>query len=235
MMARTESEKLIRALVCLKRASGGGLDESGLANVVEAQDILSEVVGQTLRPAQAARLLGVSQSAFQRWVYSGDIPTVLTPDDRLEVPLGAVVDLLDEVERSDAKRPLSAVIRQRRHRSVETADLNRLVPPKRRRRHEAAQLHSLAYHRLVAERLDATMVARAQRRLNRWEADNTVDPRWIAEWRRVLALPLEQMKRRLGAQTTQASELRQTSPFAGLLTEQERARLIEQVEERFTP
>jgi hypothetical protein len=234
-MKRTESEELIRALVCLKRASRGQLDDSSLSSIVEAQDILSEVVGQTLLPAQAARLLGVSQSALQRWTVSGDIPTVLTPEGRREVPLNAVVDLLEELELSDAKRPLSTVIRQRRGRSVETADLNRLVPPQRRRRHEAAQLHSLAYHRLVSERLDAAMIAQAQRRLDRWEAEDLVDARWIEEWRRVLSLPIEQVKRRIGARTTRASELRQTSPFAGVLTEQERARLVGQVEERFRP
>lgn len=234
-MDRTQLEKLVQVLVRLRRALRGELDTASLSSLVEAQDILTDVMGQTVRPAQAARLLGVSQPALQRWIDSGDIPTVQTPQERLEVPLSTVVDLLEEIERSDAKRPLSTVIGQRRRQSVETADLTRLVPPQRRRRHEAAELHSLAFHRLVAERLDATMIAQARRRLDRWEADDRVDARWVAEWRRVLSLPLEQVKRRISARSTRANELRQTSPFAGSLNEQERVRLVGQVEERFRP
>jgi hypothetical protein len=94
-------------------------------------------------------------------------------------------------------------------------------------------LNSLAYHRLVADRLDPLMIARARRRLDRWAEGDRVDPRWIEEWRHVLALPPEQVKRRISSGSARASELRQTSPFAGFLTEQERRRLAGQVEDRF--
>lgn len=232
-MERGDSERLIHALARLRTASQETGDAHVRGSIAEATELLSDVVGPTVRPASAARLLGVSHTALRRWIDSGDVPVLLTPEGRLEVPVSTVVDLLEEVGRTDAARPLSRVIGRRRRASEHAADLGRLVPPGRRRGHAAAELHSLAYHRLVAERLDESKIEQARRRLDRWEADGRVDPRWIAEWRGVLSLPLVQAKRRIGARTPEAGELRQTSPFAGVLTEQERRRLVEQVEERF--
>jgi len=48
----------------------------------------------------------------------------------------------------------------------------------------------------------------------------------------VLALPLPRIAKTISADTKRARELRQTSPFAGVLTEQERRRLLRAVEER---
>ncbi len=232
-MKRVAQEDLIRALARLSRLAREPLDAERRADLAEARDLLRRVVGPTVRPAQVARLLGLSQPALRRWVVKGDVPTVLTPAGRQEVPLEAVIDLLEDVEQAgDDPRPLATVMANRRQ-SAERVDLNRLVPPRRERGHRAAELHALAYHRLVAERLDDQLLAEARRRVERWRKEDRVDPRWTTEWERVLSLPIERIKGAIGADTRQGRELRQTSPFAGALTEQERSQLVRQVEERF--
>jgi hypothetical protein len=95
-----------------------------------------------------------------------------------------------------------------------------------------AELHALAYHRLVAERLDDQAVERARRRLDRWKADGRIHPQWATEWERLLAEPLPRIVRAISADTTRARELRQSSPFTGQLNHHERRRLVEAVERR---
>jgi hypothetical protein len=45
-------------------------------------------------------------------------------------------------------------------------------------------------------------------------------------------MPLPEVAKAISSDTARARELRQTSPFAGALTEQERRRLVQAVEER---
>jgi hypothetical protein len=198
------------------------------------REFLEELTGPTVSRAQAARLLGVSQTALDRWIGKGEITAVLTPQGRREIPLSELVGLLEEIEQLGDRsgRPLASVIRERRRRSADDVDLDRLIPRRGRRGHRVAELQALAYHRLVAERLDEDIVDNARRRLRRWRSQGRVDPRWAEEWERVLELPLPRIAKTISADTKRARELRQTSPFAGVLTEQERRRLLHAVEER---
>jgi hypothetical protein len=84
----------------------------------------------------------------------------------------------------------------------------------------------------VAERLDEHVVEEARRRLRRWRQNGRIDTRWADEWDRILSMPLRGIARAIGADSPRARALRQTSPFAGVLTEQERRRLARAVEER---
>ncbi len=198
-------------------------------------ELLEDVAGQTVRPADAARLLGISQPALKRWLDSGEISAVTTPRGRREIPLSELLDLLEEVDQARDKvggRPLALVIRERTRRAEKSVDLDRLIPRQRRRTHRTAELQGLAYHRLIAERLDDNAVDQARRRLLRWRRAGRIHPNWSDEWERILAKPLPEIKRAISADTTRARELRQTSPFAGMLTEQERRRLVKAVEER---
>jgi hypothetical protein len=188
-----------------------------------------------VRPADAARLLGLRQPSLHRWIDNGEIASVLTPAGRREIPLSELVELLDEVDQRRAEggsRPVAAVIRDRRRRTSEEIDINRLLPPRRGRSHRVAELQALAYHRLVAERLDEQVVDDARRRLRRWRDQGRIDERWANEWSRILAMPVSRMARTISADTPRARELRQTSPFAGVLTSQERQALLRAVEER---
>jgi excisionase family DNA binding protein len=202
--------------------------------IASVREFLEGLVGPTVRPAEAARLLGISHPAIKRWIDNGEISSVITPRGRREVPLSELTELLEAVEGvrdEPGGRPVARVIRERRRRS-DAIDIDRLLPPRRPRGHRAAELHALAYHRLIAERLDEYIVDDARRRLRRWRQEGRIHPRWADEWERILAMPQPQMARTIGADTTHARELRQTSPFAGVLTEQERRRLVRAVEER---
>jgi hypothetical protein len=227
-------ESLIESLVRLRRAQrqGGTAIEADLSAVSEA---LEELVGPTVRPAEAARLLGVSAPALHRWLDSGDIATVLTPRGRREVPVSELLDLLEEVDearREGGGRPLTRVINERRRRAEDEVNIARLLPRRTRRTHRTAELQSLAYHRLIAERLDTGAINEARRRLDRWHKEGRVDQRWHEEWARVLEGSISEIGRTIAADTKKARELRQTSPFAGMLTEQERRRLVDAVEAR---
>ncbi len=205
------------------------------AEIMPVVELLEDVAGQTVRPADAARLLGISQPALKRWLDSGEISAVTTPRGRREIPLSELLDLLEEVDQARDKvggRPLALVIRERTRRAEKSVDLDRLIPRQRRRTHRTAELQGLAYHRLIAERLDDNAVDQARRRLLRWRRAGRIHPNWSDEWERILAKPLPEIKRAISADTTRARELRQTSPFAGMLTEQERRRLVKAVEER---
>lgn len=202
----------------------------------EARDFLEQLIGPTISRAVAARLLNVSQTALARWVDRGEIATVLTPRGRREIPLSELVELVEDVDQLDPGlgQPLARVIRERQRRSNEEIDVDRLLPrPRRRLRgHRVADLQSLAYHRLVAERLDEQLVDEARRRLRRWREQGRLHQRWAEEWEEILELPLPKIARRISADSNHARDLRQTSPFAGALTEQERKRLLRGVEER---
>jgi hypothetical protein len=200
------------------------------------RESLEKAVGPTINRAAAARMLGISQTALDRWIDKGEIAAVLTPRGRREIPLSELVDLLDEVDRArsdtGAGRPLAHVVRNRQRQARETIDLDRLLPRPRRRTHRTAELKALAYHRLVAERLDEQLVDETRKRLRHWREDGRIHPRWAEEWDRILAMPVPEIAEAISADTEHARALRQTSPFAGVLTEQERRRLFQAVEDR---
>jgi hypothetical protein len=204
-------------------------------DIATAREFLEGLVGGTVRRARAARLLGITQPALDKWIEKGEIAAVVTPQGRQEVPLSELVELLEEVAQArdeSPNRPLASVIRERRRRSLESIDLDRLLPRRRHRGHRVAELQALAYHRLVAERLNDQIIETARRRLRRLRQEGRIDPRWADEWEQILASPPAQVAKQISADTARARELRQTSPFAGLLTEQERRRLVRAVEER---
>jgi hypothetical protein len=233
-LLQTDTGAVIGEILRLRRVERQ-VDPSLRAELRMVREYLEDVAGPTITPAEASRLLGISQTGLDRWLKSGDVASVLTPHGRREVPLGETVGLLEEVERARSdgmQRPLARVIRDRRLQSSETIDLDRLLPRRQARTHRVPELQSLVYHRVVAERLNEELVNTARRRLDRQRRDGRIDPRWAAEWERILELPIERIAQRISSDAPRARELRQTSPFAGVLTEQERQRLIAAIKER---
>jgi hypothetical protein len=228
-------QEAIRRILGLRRLEGTA-DADARGELRRTRELLESIVGPTIRPSEAARLLGVSQPALKRWLDVGEIAGVLMPDGRREIPLRELLDLLDEIGQlgDDAgARPLARVMRERRRRSEETIDLERLLPRRHRSRgHRTAELQALAYHRLIAERLDESMVDDARDRLRAWHEEGRIHPRWAREWGQLLSKPLPQIARTIGADSQRGRELRQTSPFPGVLNQQERRRLTEEVEKR---
>lgn len=72
---------------------------------------------------------------------------------------------------------------------------------------------------------DATVLQRAKDRVERWLHDGTVAAFYARGWQELLALPAEELRAFLVERSERATAFRQVSPFAGVLTPQERWRL----------
>ena len=229
-----EKEQLVNNVIRLKRAERVC---PGSEEILAVRRDLERAAGATVRRAMAARLLGVSQTALDRWIAQGDIPSVLTPESRREVPLHALVDLVEAVDErkrtTDDRHPLASILRQRRS-DAERLDPQIILPRRYRRRervhgHRGAELRSLAYHRAVAQRLDERIVEEARQRLERWRSEGKIAPRYASRWEEILSRPLPQTARFISSDSQPARDLRQSSPFAGTLSERERRRILELV------
>jgi hypothetical protein len=92
--------------------------------------------------------------------------------------------------------------------------------------HKRLDARSLAMHRLVATKLLANpaLTSQAHRTLARWRAQAAEPvPSYFLEWGRVLEGSLEEIAAFLVSTSEDATRLRQSSPFADLLTPDERA------------
>lgn len=222
--------RLFERIVRLRRAERAHPED---ADVVAVRADLEEELGSVSR-ALAARLLGVSHTALRRWVDAGDLPTVVAPDGHVRVPIGPLVELYERlrVERASGARRLHvlepALLEARR--KADALDLRSLVDPRPEpRHHDRAARRSLVYHRVVARRLRKAMVDEARHRVWEWRDSGRLHPRWAEAWEEVLERPIPEIKRVISADTRDAADLRQSSPFAGMLSEAERRRIFEEI------
>jgi hypothetical protein len=232
----TASERkkwLFQQIVRLRRAER---KSPGNRDVVAVRTELEQELGGTVSASLAASLLGVSHTALRRWITRGDVPIVPTSRGRREVPVHALVELYEAVrdERESGRR--------RRHTlepsltaARDRADALRprdLVGPEATERepHQVARLRNLAYHRALARRLRRSTVDDARHTLWEWRHKGTIDPRYADEWESILERPLPEIRRVLASDDPHADDLRQNSPFAGLLAEPERRRILEEIQ-----
>jgi len=193
---------------------------------------LERELGETVSRRLAARLLGVSHTALEPWIKRGDVPLVFTPAGRQEVPVTALLELYETVRGSDADaslhHPLAAALRSQQDAAARLS----LDWP----RHDHAggsedrtHQRGLAYHQAVAARLRKQTIADARYVLYRWRAQGRIDPFYAVRWDCILAMPLKGIREALTALGADADDLRQNSPFAGVLTEPERRRILAEV------
>jgi excisionase family DNA binding protein len=231
-----DRKRVIESIVRLRRAERAS-DQQTRRDLEPVIAFLEDAAGPTVRRAEAARLLGISYPALDRWIAKGDIAAVMTPSGRKEIPLPQLVDLVAELDshQVEGRLALASIIRERRRKAAQIAE-EEFMPPRRRqpRTHRTPELHALAYHRLVAKRLDENVVDQARKRLGRWEQSGRIHPRWHHDWERVLAMPIPRIARLISSDK-RARELRQTSPFAGVLNEQERRRVLGAVKDHAGP
>jgi excisionase family DNA binding protein len=103
---------------------------------------------------------------------------------------------------------------------------------RRRRELTREERRSLWLNRAVAARVardPARVLAHAQRNLDRFERihEGTSVVRWLRRWREVLNAGPEAVMEVLGSSAPEAAELRQNSPFAGVLSERERRAVLD--------
>ncbi|MGI9081817.1 MAG: hypothetical protein ACR2FZ_05995 [Thermoleophilaceae bacterium] len=229
-------EQLLKNVIRLRRAER---IPAVAADVAGVRADLEDEVGPTVSRALAARLLAVSQTALDRWISLGEVPTVIAASGRREVPRHFVVELAESIEDLEyqgvRRHRLGAALRER------GADRDALtgVPPLEAGAgrsgsgapddHRTAERRGLAYHRAVADRLDMRLIDQARERLDRWRRANTIHPSYASRWEELLSLPPAEVARLITSDSADACDMRQSSPFAGALHEDERRRIIETI------
>lgn len=119
-----------------------------------------------------------------------------------------------------------------RHRRVGRADVEAFATAAAGGRGcRPGQTRSLWLHRAVAGRLardPERVLRRARRNLERLERAHPAgtSSRWLARWRRLMEQGPEAVMRVLAAESEEADELRQNSPFAGVLPAAERLEIL---------
>jgi hypothetical protein len=99
------------------------------------------------------------------------------------------------------------------------------------RSHQWIDERSLALHEAVAARLEAEpqLLEVARANLKRWLAARPAAA--LREWQRLLdSLPLPQLVQLLRSPDEEAARLRQSSPFAGILSRAERQAILSRYE-----
>jgi hypothetical protein len=149
--------------------------------------------------------------------------------------LVALVESVTERRRSGDPHPLASALNESRSRA-QRLDFRKLLPRRSRSErdknsHRRAEWLGLVYHRAVARRLDDQIVQEARHRLRQWRAEQRIDPRYAAKWEEILSRPTAQIAKLISRDDQKTSDLRQSSPFAGALSEAERERVLEAVDE----
>lgn len=95
--------------------------------------------------------------------------------------------------------------------------------------HSRVDERSLAMHRLIAEkvRADPALLDKARENLRRWQKTEGSPSLTLAEWENILSGPAARVAQFLEERSERATRLRQSSPFAGILTEAERQTIYE--------
>jgi hypothetical protein len=226
-----ERKRTFHNIARLRRAEREGVSPE----VSMVRENLEEDLGGTVSRNLAAELLGVSHTALNNWITSGDVPVVYSERGRKEVPIPTLLDVYERVaqERESGRRrlhtlePVMTEARRRAERMRPRLSLpdefNSSDP------HRIAELRSLAYHRALAPRLRRPIVDQARRKLQRWEKAGRIDPRHANAWAEVFELPMAEIRKVIATDDARGRDLRQNSPLAGLISEPERRKILETV------
>ncbi len=96
--------------------------------------------------------------------------------------------------------------------------------------HRLLEVRSLVMHLLIADKMlrDPALVEHARRNIRRWKARDAGDlPEGLRQWERILERPTTEIASIMTEPSERAAQLRQSSPFAGLLSAGERRRIHE--------
>jgi hypothetical protein len=96
--------------------------------------------------------------------------------------------------------------------------------------HRLLEARSLAMHAVIARKIerDPKLLDVARRNLQRWRARwDAAPPAWFQEWGALLQQPWPRVAALIAEPSEEAARLRQSSPFAGVLTKSERDRIYE--------
>ena len=96
------------------------------------------------------------------------------------------------------------------------------IRPKKGRTHRLHELRSLEYHRLVAAAMaeNGELLERGRKRVEDWLSGERVfagDLAYARAWRKLLRANKQEVMREVVAENSEMRELRQNSPFSGML------------------
>jgi hypothetical protein len=99
--------------------------------------------------------------------------------------------------------------------------------------HRQLDLRSRALHELIAHkiRLHPEFFDVAKQNVERWATMGKIEPYYLKEWRSILAQGMDTALRFAIEDSAHATQLRQSSPFTGVLTEQERSEFLKRWKE----
>lgn len=206
-----------------------GREVPGNPDLATVRAALERELGATVSRRLAARLLGVSHTALERWIRAGDLPVVYSREGRAEMPVPALLELYEAVEPDQGQRYVLKPTMERQRQAARSLYIADDLKGDRSATHDRAQARNLAYHRIVARRLRRPMVDEARHVLFRWRAEGRIPDYYADRWAETLDRPIREIRHTLVDTGPEADDLRQTSPFAGLLSEPERRRILEEV------
>jgi hypothetical protein len=96
--------------------------------------------------------------------------------------------------------------------------------------HRLVEARSLAMHAVIARKIERhpELLAIAHRNVERWRARwKDAPPAWLEEWQEVLKQPWQHIAAFITEPSENGARVRQSSPFAGILTTEERWRVYE--------
>lgn len=95
--------------------------------------------------------------------------------------------------------------------------------------HSRLDERSLAMHQRIAAKVlaDPALLDKARENVRRWQASEGSPKLALAEWEQILNSPVNQVAQFLAERSERATRLRQSSPFAGILSEAERRTIYE--------
>ena len=90
--------------------------------------------------------------------------------------------------------------------------------------HDRIERRSLALHKAIAAKLrgQPDLLATAQDNIERWSRQRNNSQPYLDEWREILRGPLSEILELIEQDTPRMGELRQSTPFAGVLDPRER-------------
>jgi len=230
MASISDREATFRNIVRLRRA------EDFSPNNPEIRPVrleLEALLGDTVTPTFAARVLGVSHTALGRWIERGDVPVVFDVDGRRVVPVSVLTTLYEETERqraSGSRHALESAVLEGRERAGRLRSVTLLRDDDvDRDAARVSELRSLAYHRAVGRRLDRATAEMALALVRYWREQGRIDRRYAEDWERILQGPLPDVRKVLEDESPYGRDLRQSSPFAGILSEAERTAINENI------
>jgi excisionase family DNA binding protein len=152
MARRIRANRLTAAGLAIRRTQREIAGAEGRMRLRRAEALLRAELAGAVPKSVAARLLGVSTTALERWIDAGKLPAIRRPGGREEVAAEALLDLAEEVSRLREEGVPRGLLATALRRLEE-----RGLPRRRLRPNEPASELRAAYERSTpAERIRET-------------------------------------------------------------------------------